>query len=146
MNPNKLYLTQTDTTVGFLSADAKKLSSAKSRDQNQPFLICVDSFEKLKKLSRVPKEHKKLIRRVKKTSFLYTNKRAIRVVKEHRHVQFLKKFNFLYSTSANKHKRRFNLEFALSKAEIIVEDSRGFYEKSGSNIFKLGKSKLQRLR
>ncbi len=146
MNPYKLYLTQTDTTAGFLSVDAKKLSTAKGRDQNQPFLICVDSFEKLKKLSRIPKNHKKQIRRAKKTSFLYTNKKAIRVVKEYCHVQFLKKFNFLYSTSANKNRKRFDLELALSKAEIIVEDSRGFYEKSGSNIFKLGKKKIQQLR
>ncbi len=146
MNAKKLFLAQSDTTVGFLSQSPKKLSDAKKRDPNQPFLICVDSYKKLKKLTRVPKTHKKLIRRVEKKSFLYLNKRAIRVVKEPHHSSFLKKFDFLYSTSANINKKKFDLDYAKSSAEIIVEDSRAFYESNSSQIFKLGKKKIHKLR
>jgi tRNA A37 threonylcarbamoyladenosine synthetase subunit TsaC/SUA5/YrdC len=146
MNPNKLYLTQTDTTVGFLSADSYKLSIAKDRDANQPYLICVDTLKKLKKLTRVPKPHKKRIRRTLKTSFLYPNKKAIRVVKESPHSRFLKEFDFLYSSSANKNRESFDLNYAYLQAEIIIEDARGFYEADASSIFKLGKKKILKLR
>ncbi len=146
MNAQKLFLAQSDTTAGFLSQSSKKLADAKKRDPNQPFLICVDSYKKLKKLTRVPKTHKKLIRRVDKTSFLYLNKKAIRVAKEPHHVKFLKKFDFLYSTSANINKEKFDLNYAKSSAEIIVEDCRAFYETDASQIFKLGKKKIHKLR
>ena len=146
MNPDKLYLTQTDTTVGFVSADSKKLSIAKGRDVNQPFLICVDSLKKLKNLTRVPKAHKKKIRKSTKTSFLYPNKKAIRVVTDTSHAKFLKEFDFLYSTSANKNKEKFELEYALSKADIVVEDVKGFSENQASCFLKLGKNKLHKLR
>jgi len=52
-SPYKIYLVQTDTTVGFLSQDAKKLALIKKRDPNKPFLISVDSFKRLKEFSKV---------------------------------------------------------------------------------------------
>jgi tRNA A37 threonylcarbamoyladenosine synthetase subunit TsaC/SUA5/YrdC len=146
MNPNKLYLTQTDTTVGFVSLDSKKLSLAKNRDINQPFLVCIDSLKKLKNLTRVPKNHKRKIRKSTKTSFLYPNKKAIRVVTDTYHAKFLKEFDFLYSTSANKNREKFELDYALSKADIVVEDAKGFSENQASSFFKLGKSRLHKLR
>ncbi len=146
MNLEKLFLAQSDTTVGFLSQSYKKLADAKKRDPNQPFLICVDSYKKLKKLTRVPKTHKKLIRRVDKTSFLYLNKKAIRVVKEPNHASFLKEFDFLYSTSANINREKFDLNYAKFCAEIIIEDSGAFYEADASQIFRLGKKELHKLR
>jgi tRNA A37 threonylcarbamoyladenosine synthetase subunit TsaC/SUA5/YrdC len=146
MNPNKLYLTQTDTTVGFVSCDAKKLSKAKNRDINQPFLICVDSLKKLKKLTRVPKTHRKRVRKSTKTSFLYPNKKAIRVVNDPSHAKFLKEFDFMYSTSANKNKESFELKYALTQVDIVIEDTRGFFETEASTIFRLGKKHLHKLR
>ncbi len=146
MDKEQLFLTQTDTTVGFLSANVKKLSSAKNRDINQPFLICVDSYKKLNKLARIPKKYKKLVRRSLKSSFLYPNKKAIRVVKDPFHSRFLKEFDFLYSSSANKNREKFDLLYAKSKADIIIEDERGLYESEASNIFKLGKKRIQKLR
>ena len=49
MNPTKIYLTQTDTTVGFLSQDYKKLNKIKKRPFNKKILIEVDSLNTLKK-------------------------------------------------------------------------------------------------
>jgi tRNA A37 threonylcarbamoyladenosine synthetase subunit TsaC/SUA5/YrdC len=146
MDKNKLFLTQTDTTVGFLSRDIKKLSDAKNRDINQPFLICVDSYKKLNQLTQVPKKYRKLIRNSSKSSFLYPNKKAVRVVKDIYHSRFLKEFDFLYSSSANRNREKFDLLYAKSKADIIIEDERGLYESEASNIFKLGKKRVQKLR
>ena len=141
-----IYLAQTDTTVGFVSSDSKLLSEAKCRDINQPFLICVDSYLKLKQLTRIPKKYKKQIRRASKISFLYPNKKAIRVVKEPHHAEFLKQFDFLYSSSANKNKKSYDFNYSYSMADIIIEDERGLYEESASNIFKLGKKNIHKLR
>ena len=146
MNPYKLYLTQTDTTVGFVSKDKKKIAKAKKRDENQPSLICVDSFCKLNQLTRIPKLHKKRVRRSSKTTFLYPNKKAIRVVTDTSHGKFLKEFDFLYSSSANKSGDTFDYDYAFKQADIIVEDKRGLFKESASCILKLTKRKIDKLR
>ena len=146
MKVDIIYLTQTDTTVGFLSTSPLKLAEAKNRDVNQPFLLCVDSFKKQKKLARTPKKFRSLVRRSKKTTFLYLNEKAIRVVKDDAHKQLLKKFDFLYSTSANENKKAFSKNYALGQADIIIETSKGFHEVAPSAIMILGKSKIHTLR
>ncbi len=143
---DKVILTQTDTTVGFLSTNPLKLAEAKKRDVNQPFLLCVDTFKKQKKLARTPKKFRSLVRRSKKTTFLYPNKKAIRVVKDETHNQLLKKFDFLYSTSANENKKSFSFNYAIEKADIMIETKRGFSEVAPSPIKKLSKIKISTLR
>jgi tRNA A37 threonylcarbamoyladenosine synthetase subunit TsaC/SUA5/YrdC len=141
-----LFLTQTDTTVGFLSLSPMRLAKAKKRDINQPFLCCVDTFSKQKKLTRTPKKFRSFVRRSKKTTFLYPNKKAIRVVKDTHHNQLLKKFDFLYSTSANEHQKSFCLSYAISEADIVIETPHGFEEKPPSPILKLSKKRVSPLR
>jgi len=141
-----IFLAQTDTTVGFLSTSKEELAKAKSRDVNQPLIICVDNFSKLKKLTRIPQKHKKLVRRSKKTTFIYPNGKAIRVVNDKRHNELLKKFDFLYSTSANEHKKSFSLSYALDKADIIVQTKDGFNEKTPSTMIKLSNKSFDVLR
>ncbi len=141
-----LYLTQTDTTVGFLSKDRASIAKAKNRDINQPFLVTLSSLDKQKRLVRTPKRFKNLVRRSKKTTFLYTNKKAIRVVRDTPHSDFLDKFDFLYSSSANKHGYPFDYSFAYKKADIIIGDRDGFLQKSASSFYKLGKKKILKLR
>jgi tRNA A37 threonylcarbamoyladenosine synthetase subunit TsaC/SUA5/YrdC len=141
-----IYLAQTDTTVGFLSTSKEELARAKKRDINQPFIICVSSFRKLKKLTRVPKKDKKLVRRSKKTTFIYPNNKAIRVVKDDKHNELLKKFDYLFSTSANKHKKPFELSYALKMVDIVVKTPEGFSENTPSKMIKLTKTSQQPLR
>ena len=143
---DKVILTQTDTTVGFLSTNPLKLAEAKKRDVNQPFLLCVDTFKKQKQLTRTPKKFRSLVRRSRKTTFLYPNKKAIRVVKGEAHNQLLQKFDYIYSTSANENKKSFSLSYATDKADIMIETDKGFYETFPSPIFKLSKSKIHSLR
>ncbi len=141
-----VYLVQTDTTAGFLSENPLSLAKAKKRDPKQPFLICVDKLDKLKKLARVPKNFKKRVRRAKKSTIIYPNKRAIRVVLDKNHSRFLKRFDFIYSSSANKNNCSFDIQYAKNHADIIVWSKEGFFEGKASCIYKIGKKKIFRLR
>ena len=146
MDPRKVYLAQTDTTVGFLSQDGAKLARIKKRPVDKPFLIAVCSFALLQSFVRVPGAHRKRVRRSKKTTFIYPNGRALRVVKEREHYRFLKKFGWMYSTSANESGGSFDRSWASRQADIVVEDRRGLYEAPPSRLYKLGKKRLERLR
>ena len=141
-----IFLAQTDTTVGFLSKNPTRLATAKKRDAKQPFLHCVDTFYKQKKLTRTPKKFRSFVRRSQKTTFLYPNTKAIRVVTDKRHNQLLKKFDFLYSTSANEHNKKFSLAYAISQADIMIEEPDGYQELPASPLIKLTKHKISLLR
>ena len=147
MNSTLIYLTQTDTTVGFLSSDDIKLSGAKQRDPQKKTLQVVSNYKTLNKLVRVPKNHKKFIRRSKRTTIIYPNKLAFRVVsKNSLHQNFLKKFDLMYSTSANKTKNNFNEEYAVNNSDIIVYTKDEFMEKQASSIYKINKQKIKKIR
>ncbi|GAX86847.1 conserved hypothetical protein [Lebetimonas natsushimae] len=146
MNPNKIYLTQTDTTVGFLSQSKEKLNKIKNRSLNQPVLIEIDSLNTLKRFTRVPNKFKNKVRRSRKTTFIYPNKKSFRVIKDEMHLEFLRKFNWMYSTSANMSGQKFDEKWAKEKADIIVEDKRGLFEGRASKIYRLGKNKIKKIR
>lgn len=144
MNP--IYLIQTDTTVGFLSKSKNRLNLAKKRDLATPCIQAVSSFEKLKKLVHVPKKHRNFIRKSKKTTFIYPNKKSIRVVKDGVHELFLKDFEFMYTTSANITTKHFDEKQARSIADITIENESGFFETNPSKMYKIGKSRIKKVR
>ena len=139
ISKDTVFLTQTDTTVGFLSQSPLRLAKVKKRDPKQPFLLCVSSFKKQKKLVRTPKRFRSLVRRSCKTTFLYPNAKAVRVVKEKAHNQLLKKFHFLYSTSANENKQSFSLHYATKNADIMIKTKEGYHDNPPSPLVKLSK-------
>ncbi len=146
MDSSLVYLTQTDTTVGFLSSDNKKLSTIKKRDLSKKTLKVVDSFETLKQNVRVPKNFRKVVRNAKKTTFIYSNKEAFRVVDtSSEHHFFLKKFHSLYSTSANITQDSFDEEYAIQNADVVVY-AKKFKETTPSSIYKLSKLKKKLIR
>lgn len=71
-----LYLAQTDTTAGFLSKDEREINKAKGRALQTPCILTMSSLKELVSLVRVPKAHKNLVRKAKKTSFIYKKARA----------------------------------------------------------------------
>lgn len=147
MDASKVYLAQTDTTVGFLSQDDKKLSCIKQRPQTQKTLQVVESFETLKTQVRVPQKFKNLIRRAKNTTFIYPNQSSFRVVdSSNLHHNFIKKFKVMYSTSANLTQHHFDENFAKKSCDVIVEDKNGFFEATSSRLIKLSCTKIKRLR
>ncbi|NQY92545.1 MAG: Sua5 YciO YrdC YwlC family protein [Campylobacteraceae bacterium] len=147
MNKESIYLTQTDTTVGFLSSDDKKLNSIKQRSTSQKMLQIVDSYKTLKQQLRIPKHFRKLIRKSKKTTFIYPNGNSYRFVdRQSNHYSFIKKFGILFSTSANITKTNFDQSYAENNCDVIVEDKNGFYETTASKIFKINKTNIIKLR
>ncbi len=139
-----IYLAQTDTTAGFLSKDLKALNRIKNRDLNTPCLMTTTRFYQLKTLARVPNSFKNLVRRAKKTSFIYPNSKAIRIIKESKHSEFLANFSWLYSSSANPHGQNFDENWARKQADIIVDSH--FFEGEASKIYKLSRARKKRIR
>ena len=147
MNKDSVYLIQTDTTVGFLSNNDKKLAQTKKRPSSQKMLQVVDSFKTLKQQIRIPKKHRKLIRNSIKTTFIYPNGNSYRVIdKNMSHHNFIEKFGIMYSTSANITKNSFNLDYAVSNSDIVVESSKGFYESTPSKMLKISNRKITKIR
>jgi tRNA A37 threonylcarbamoyladenosine synthetase subunit TsaC/SUA5/YrdC len=147
MTKELVYLVQTDTTAGFLSYDDKKLAKIKQRPLNQKILQTVDSFDTLKKNTRVPQRFKNLVRRSKNTTFIYPNQKAFRVVSnDSNHHKIMKKFKKIFSTSANKTGEEFDLNFALNSCDVVIEDKNNFICSKSSHIIKLNTSKSQFIR
>jgi len=141
-----VILTQTDTTVGFLSQNANKLYEIKSRDKTKPFIKVYKDFKTfLNSGNRVPNSKKNLVRRSKKTTFIVKN-RAFRVAKIDLDSQVLRDIKWNYSTSANKSKESFNREFCEEKADIIVEDKNFLHECSSSSLIKINQTSRRTLR
>jgi tRNA A37 threonylcarbamoyladenosine synthetase subunit TsaC/SUA5/YrdC len=141
-----VILTQTDTTVGFLSQDAQKLYEIKERENTKPFIKVYSSFKALNSSTcRVPKKQRRFARRAKKTSFI-VNGISFRVAKTKLHSQILREDSWFYSTSANKSKENFNREFCEDKTDIIIEDKKGLFENDASSLIKLSQNKRKKLR
>ena len=147
MDSSLVYLVQTDTTVGFSSLNDEKLSFIKQRPTSKKILHTVDSFKTLNQNTRVPKKFRKIVRNSKKTTFIYVNQKSFRVVnQDSKFYDFIHKFSILYSTSANKTTHKFEREFVISGADILVEDKRNFFETKASRLIKLSKKRLKILR
>lgn len=140
-----VFLTQTDTTVGFLSYDAKKLSSIKQRNENQKILQVLDSFDTLKSKTRIPKKYHHFVRKSTKTTFIYPNQESYRVVFEGlSHYNLISKVKNIYSTSANLTGCSFEKEWAIGACDIIVGQE--LCELQGSKIYRITQKNKKRIR
>ena len=138
-----IILSQTDTTVGFISQNHAKLSEIKSRPTSKPFIKIYNSF--LECESRIPHSKKSFVRRSKKTTFIVKNK-AFRINANLKNSQILRNLKWHYSTSANEAGKSFNREFCEVKADIIIENKDGLSECSSSSLIKLTNHKVRKLR
>jgi tRNA A37 threonylcarbamoyladenosine synthetase subunit TsaC/SUA5/YrdC len=147
MNPNSVYLVQTDTTVGFSSNDKEKLAVIKKRPKTQKILRTVDSFKTLQNFTRIPNNHKKRVRNSKNSTFIYPNNESFRVIsKDSTFYDFIKKFNVLYSSSANETQKNFDEEYAKDISDVVVIQKNGFFEDIPSKLYKINKFKVKKLR
>jgi len=147
MDRNKIYLVQTDTTVGFSSANDKRLSKIKQRPLSQKMLQTVNSFETLNKNTRVPKIHRRRVRKSKKTTFIYLNLNSFRVIdKNDKFYDFINKFHALYSTSANLTGNNYDEKFAKKNSDILVILKDGYTQNIASCIYKINKIKIKKVR
>jgi len=138
-----VILTQTDTTVGFLSQNSKELQNLKSRTSSKPFITVFKTFQDLN--VRIPKQHKNLIRRAKKTSFIVKD-HSFRIAEDKLSSQILRNSSWNYSTSANESGKNYERNFCIEKADIIIEDKNSLFEGEASKLLKLGAKKIRRLR
>jgi len=140
-----VWLTQTDTTVGFLSQDAEALARVKQRDPNKLFLTALPDLKSLKKRVRVPKFLHKEIRRAKKRTYILNNT-AYRVVQDGKHHDFLKRIGWAYSTSANKSNEEYDEKFCFENADILHLTKDGFSQNEPSSLVKVVRKKRVLLR
>lgn len=140
-----VFLTQTDTTMGFVSQNSKRIDSIKQRPTNKRYITALTSFTELKQRTRVPKIHKNRVRRADLSTFVFQNMHSYRVVKESMHLLLLSRFGWAYTTSANPNNKPYDKEFAYKEADVIVSSPKTDQHKP-SQIYKLGKTKLSRLR
>lgn len=139
-------LTQTDTTVGFLSQNAEKLYEIKSRETHKPFIKVYSNFQIFVACgNRVPNNFKSTIRRSKKTTFIVKNK-AFRVAKSMLDSNIMKNSTWHFSTSANEAGKNFDREFCEHKADIIIENKERLTEQSSSSLYKLNNIKRKKIR
>ncbi len=115
-----LYLTATDTTIGFVSQDSSKIDIAKKRLPNKHYIRVVNSLKTLKSFTRVPQKYKNRVRRSKQTTFIMPNRYSFRVVRDTEHNLLLDRLEYAYSSSANLSGEEYNQEYAKQQAQIIV--------------------------
>ena len=143
---SRVILTQTDTTVGFLSQDEIQLQEIKSRPSTKPFIKVYKNFKALKNdFKRVPNSKKSHLRRAKKTTFIVKNS-AFRVAKYPLSSSLLYNTPWFYSTSANESGKSFERNFCEKKTDIIVEDKNALHEGEASKLYKINETTIRRLR
>ncbi len=142
---NKLYLTQTDTTLGFVSQDASKIDRAKRRLPNKHYIRTVNSFALLQSFSRVPQKHKNWVRRAKRTTFIMPNGRSFRVVRGSEHNLLLDRVGWFYSSSANLSGEGYDAVYAREQCEVLVASPLSGRGES-SRIYRLGLDRIVAVR
>ena len=142
----KIVLTQTDTTVGFLSQNESKLQTIKDRNSSKPFIKVYKNFKALSHdKKRVPNSKKSLLRRARKTTFI-VKELAFRVSDDSLNSSLLREAKWNYSTSANEAGKNFKRDFCEEKTDIIIEDKNSLFEGSSSSLYRINSKKIKRLR
>jgi len=142
---SNLYLTQTDTTIGFVSQDSTKIDQAKNRLSDKYYIRVVDSLKILKTFTRVPQEHKNRLRRSTRTTFIFPQGESFRVVKGTKHNLLLNRVKWLYSSSANLSGALYDEDYAKKMTEVMVSFPNVNSGKA-SKIYRLGHSRIKSIR
>jgi len=142
---NNLYLTQTDTTIGFVSQDASKIDRAKERLPNKHYIRVVNSLDMLKRFARVPQKHKNFVRRARRTTFIMPKGYSFRVVRSTKHNLLLDRIGWVYSSSANLSGCDYDEAYAKDRSEVIVSFSDKYVGKA-SKIYRLGEKRIKTIR
>lgn len=139
-----VFLTQTDTTIGFVSQNSNRLTHIKQRPPHKHYIKAVNSLQTLKKFTRIPSSHKNRVRRSNKTTFILPNGYSYRIVKDPHHLLLLNRLTWAYTTSANLSDMPYDEIFAKEAADVTISPLKENQE--ASSIYKLGKHAIQRIR
>ena len=141
---HQVFLTQTDTSIGFVSQDTQKLSSIKRRPAHKHYIMAVNSLTTLKSFARVPNMHKNRVRRANKTTFILPKGNSYRVIKDTQHLLLLNRLKWAYTSSANLSGKTYDEAFAHEHADVIIEPLTK--NDAASSIYKLGQQTLKKIR
>lgn len=141
---DKVFLTQTDTTIGFVSQNPDRLTQIKQRPPHKHYIKAVNSLSTLKTFARVPQKYKNRVRRARKTTFIMPNGHSYRVIQDKHHLLLLDRLKWAYTSSANLSNKPYDESFAREMADVIIEPLRE--TRQASHIYKLGKHTLKRIR
>jgi len=144
MLKDKVFLTQTDTTIGFVSQNTDKLTAIKQRPPHKYYIKAVNNLHTLQTFTRVPSSQKNRVRRSTKTTFIMPNGHSYRIIRDKHHLLLLDRLKWAYTTSANLSGHNYDEDFAKEMADIVIEPLQE--NKQASNIYKLGKQSIQRIR
>ncbi|MEA1953935.1 MAG: Sua5 YciO YrdC YwlC family protein [Campylobacterota bacterium] len=139
-----VFLTKTDTTIGFISQNEEKLTQIKQRPPYKHYIKAITSLKVLKSFTRVPKIHKNRIRRSKKTTFIMPNANSYRIIDDKHHLLLLKRLSWTYTTSANLSAAMYDEDFAKKYSDVIITPLES--KKTASAIYKLEKNTIKRIR
>jgi len=139
-----VFLTQTDTTIGFVSQNANKLTQIKKRPPHKFYIKAVNSLQTLKAFTRVPSSHKNRVRRSAKTTFIMPNGHSYRVVRDEHHLLLLNRLKWVYTTSANLSNEPYDEVFAKEKSDVIITPLN--QNSQASAIIKVGNQVIRRIR
>ena len=144
IDPESVILSSTDTTIGFLSPSRNALDRVKGRANTKPYITALPSLHSLRQRLRTPKSHHWLLRRARRTSFVFPNGESYRIVRDSRHLLLLRRLGWAYTTSANPAGKPYEEEFARDAADLVVEPLE--IQHPPSRILRLGKRRIRRLR
>jgi len=140
----KVYLTQTDTTIGFVSQDADRLTQIKQRPPHKHYIMAVDSLSTLKKYSRIPTIHKNRLRRAAKSTFILPNGASYRVIQDSRHLGLITQLHWAYTTSANLSNKPYDEQWARSMADVVIEPLENLSKPS--KIYRINNQTVKKIR
>ena len=138
-----VFLTNTDTAIGFVSQNSDRLDEIKKRVDDKRYIRAVNSLDTLKGFTRVPNRFKNRVRRSKKSTFIIKEE-SFRMVDDDKHLLLLNRMGWAYTTSANLSGAKYDEEFAKGGANVVVYPLSK--DKSPSKIYKLGRYKIKKIR
>ena len=141
-----VFLTATDTTVGFVSQAKKRLDEIKERPSHKRYIVALDSLHSLTKRARIHKRHRAFVRRARKSTFVLTQRFSFRIIDHTPHIHLIRRLEWAYTTSANKSGEPFDETFVKKAADVWVLPYAHAIDAPPSHIFRLGKRVMKRLR
>jgi len=139
-----VFLTQTDTTIGFVSQSAERLTAIKQRPPHKQYIRAVNSLKTLQTFTRIPSIHRNRVRRAGKTTFIMPDGHSYRMIRDRHHLLLLNRLKWAYTTSANLSGCPYDEDFAMKAADVVITPLQ--VKKKPSAIYKLGTHTIQRIR
>ena len=141
-----VFLTPTDTTMGFVSQSATRIDTLKHRPSGKYYILALPTLDSLKTTARVPQKYKNHLRRGVKTTFILPNTHSYRIVKGTIHTHLLEQIGWVYTSSANLSGAGYDEKFAKNKADIIVASPILTTQNAPSKILKINNRQVRRIR